>query len=525
MTTRTEDLDELFAMPDMTLNRATVDTSRALSPAIEASTRDEMSGVEYAVVKELPVVAVAVTGQAQLDPMAQDAEDREMDDDFASEQLELAELEPERPHPLQKKRAEAEEPEQQEPEPQRPEPGDREPKQLVPKQSATRQPGRQQPEPAQRGPQLAEPKQAEQKDAEPKQIEPKHAKPKQANPELAKSKQAEPKAAAPQEAAPKEAGLQQTEILPPEREPMEVEKEVSEPEEPQSDSASEKKRKRRSSHSVDPDAEIDSPDEDEAEFDEEDEPAARKNASKRQKSITKSSRVTIHDPLDNSEDDDMDLAQRQKKLRSAGLSKSQTLVALKASPKRRRTRNQHDELPLAEESAPEEPPVAPEKPGTKGDMTVEKVTDEFIRTGSWEVGDPHAPWHARLKYGDTIDVFYNEEPKTWYHSRVLYYIRYTDSDKTFLKVHYSGYQKKFDRIFDIRDPVTAQHLRPPDKDTEIEAEVAVAAARETYVAEDKEAYGLSHPDINKGHREAVINGKVVVSNKQMPKQKRKSIAG
>ncbi|KAJ3332609.1 hypothetical protein HDU76_013651 [Blyttiomyces sp. JEL0837] len=85
------------------------------------------------------------------------------------------------------------------------------------------------------------------------------------------------------------------------------------------------------------------------------------------------------------------------------------------------------------------------------------------------------PWYWKLPYGEKVKL-YSEMEKTWYAARAVYYVKYTNSPKTFLIVHYEGYNKKWDVHVDLslstqeielqmlpQDPDTKKQLKPmPD---------------------------------------------------------------
>ncbi|KAI8612809.1 hypothetical protein BC830DRAFT_1170757 [Chytriomyces sp. MP71] len=74
------------------------------------------------------------------------------------------------------------------------------------------------------------------------------------------------------------------------------------------------------------------------------------------------------------------------------------------------------------------------------------------------LGSPRSGWHYNLKFGAIVEA-YSKSCRLWYPARVMYYI-ITDKNTYKLKLHYIGYTKKFDEIFDLLLPERRAQIRP-----------------------------------------------------------------
>ncbi|KAI8854324.1 hypothetical protein BC829DRAFT_380865 [Chytridium lagenaria] len=117
----------------------------------------------------------------------------------------------------------------------------------------------------------------------------------------------------------------------------------------------------------------------------------------------------------------------------------------------------------------------------------------------WEVGDENAPWYCKLKYGDRIEFFSREE-SIWYCARIIAYMQFNNSAKTYIGIHYDGYSKKFDIHLDLRDPMNERIIRPWSG-----------------FGKNTKAFKLDTLGANKVTREMIAEGKMVKINKPTPK--------
>jgi hypothetical protein len=129
------------------------------------------------------------------------------------------------------------------------------------------------------------------------------------------------------------------------------------------------------------------------------------------------------------------------------------------------------------------------------------------------VGDTHAPWFAKLKYGDLVDLFSATE-QLWFCGRCMYYTTYSNSPKTFINLHYDGYPKKYDLTLDIHNPHEMKMVRPHSGLEPLE-EVKKFAEQEIWDVKNKNAYRLS--GYTKAQKDDVRMGKLVRSDKPCPK--------
>ncbi|KAJ3410810.1 hypothetical protein HDV05_003205 [Chytridiales sp. JEL 0842] len=131
----------------------------------------------------------------------------------------------------------------------------------------------------------------------------------------------------------------------------------------------------------------------------------------------------------------------------------------------------------------------------------------------WQVGDENAPWYARLKYGEHLDLYSTSE-QVWHCGRCVYYTTYSNSPKIFISVHYDGYPKRYDLTLDIHNPEEMKLMRPYSGLKPLE-EVAKFAKQEIWDIKDKNSYKLS--GYTRVMREAVSEGKLIRSDKPCPK--------
>ncbi|KAJ3009886.1 UNVERIFIED_CONTAM: hypothetical protein HDU68_002450 [Siphonaria sp. JEL0065] len=118
------------------------------------------------------------------------------------------------------------------------------------------------------------------------------------------------------------------------------------------------------------------------------------------------------------------------------------------------------EVPLDDGDVKPSPSIAPPKKTKVSKKAVDlyDVEDAKDSNSVRTPNDPNSGWHFNLKYGAEVEA-YSKQYKAWYLGKILYYIA-LPGNKYKIKIHYVGYSKQFDEVFDISSAQGRSLLRP-----------------------------------------------------------------
>ncbi|KAJ3027050.1 UNVERIFIED_CONTAM: hypothetical protein HDU68_004586 [Siphonaria sp. JEL0065] len=118
------------------------------------------------------------------------------------------------------------------------------------------------------------------------------------------------------------------------------------------------------------------------------------------------------------------------------------------------------DVPLDDEDVKPSPNVGPRKKTKASKKAIDPydVDDAKDSNTVRTPNDPNSGWHFNLKYGAEVEA-YSKQYKAWYLGKILYYIA-LPGNKYKIKIHYVGYSKQFDEVFDISSVQGRSLLRP-----------------------------------------------------------------
>ncbi|KAJ3224186.1 hypothetical protein HDU81_008710 [Chytriomyces hyalinus] len=141
------------------------------------------------------------------------------------------------------------------------------------------------------------------------------------------------------------------------------------------------------------------------------------------------------------------------------------------------------------------------------------------------LGDPRSGWHYNLKFGAIVDV-YSRSYRAWYPGRVMFYI-VTAQNTYKVKIHYIGYAKQYDEVFDLIDPIKREYIRPyvpispgPEtRSTKPATNVVTAEAATLWDLGDAAGAGDWHGTVYEGVKDATRDGAFLLMKEPVKKRK------
>ncbi|KAJ3243263.1 hypothetical protein HDU78_000651 [Chytriomyces hyalinus] len=141
------------------------------------------------------------------------------------------------------------------------------------------------------------------------------------------------------------------------------------------------------------------------------------------------------------------------------------------------------------------------------------------------LGDPRSGWHYNLKFGAIVDV-YSRSYRAWYPARVMFYI-VTAQNTYKVKIHYIGYAKQYDEVFDLIDPIKREYIRPyvptaPGPETRSmkpTTDVVTAEAATLWDLGDAAGTGDWHGTVYEGVKDATRDGAFLLMKEPLKKRK------